>query len=67
MIFAIAFKPYQELFQGVIRCLHSDFRLGGIEAGETLEIKGKLYFVENDLNTLLERYQKDFTDQFLNH
>lgn len=60
MIFAIAFQPYQELFQGVIRCLHSDFRLGGIEAGETLEIKGKLYFVDNDVEALLERYHKDF-------
>ena len=38
MIFAIAFEPYQELFQGVIRCLHSDFRLGGLEPEETLEI-----------------------------
>jgi hypothetical protein len=28
LIFATAWQPYQELFQGVIRCLHSDFRLG---------------------------------------
>ena len=60
MIFAIAFEPYQELFQGVIRCLHSDFRLGGIEAGDTLEIKGKFYFVKNDVEALLDRYNKDF-------
>ncbi|MEN9602546.1 MAG: hypothetical protein RIS56_2152, partial [Verrucomicrobiota bacterium] len=26
-IFATAWEPYQELFQGVIRCLHSDLRL----------------------------------------
>ena len=41
MIFATAFEPYQELFQGVIRCLHSDFRLGGLAPGETLDITGK--------------------------
>ena len=40
MIFATAFEPYQELFQGVIRCLHSDFRLGGLKPGERLEIRG---------------------------
>ncbi len=28
MIFATAFEPYQELFQGVVVCLHADFRLG---------------------------------------
>lgn len=60
MIFAMAFEPYQELFQGVIRCLHSDFRLGGLEAGESLEIKGKFYFVKNDVPALLIRYNEDF-------
>ena len=48
MIFATAFEPYQELFQGVIRCLHSDFRLGGLKPGERLEIRGKIYIVKND-------------------
>ena len=60
MIFATAFEPYQELFQGVIRCLHSDFRLGGLAPGETLEIRGKIYLVKNDEAALLERYRKDF-------
>lgn len=62
MIFAVAFEPYQELFQGVIRCLHSDFRLGGVEAGGTLTIKGKIYIVENDVPKLLERYRRDFPE-----
>ncbi len=30
MLFAVTFKPYHELFQGVIRCLHSAFHLGSI-------------------------------------
>ena len=60
MIFAIAFEPYQELFQGVIRCLHSDFRLGGVEAGERKHIHGKMYFMENDVPALLRKYHKDF-------
>ena len=30
-LMATAWEPYQELFQGVIVCLHSDFRIGGTE------------------------------------
>ena len=62
MIFAMAFDPYQELFQGVIRCLHSDFRLGGLAAGESLSIKGKIYLMENDVQALLARYHRDFPE-----
>ncbi len=62
MLFATAWEPYQELFQGVGRCLHSDFRLGGLKPGEKLEIKGKLYLVNNDLEALLARYRKDFPE-----
>ena len=59
-IFATAWEPYQELFQGVGRCLHSDFRLGGLKPGQTLAVKGKIYLVKNDLEALLARYRKDF-------
>ena len=62
MIFATAFEPYQELFQGVIRCLHSDFRLGGLQPGETKQIRGKIYLVPNDVPVLLARYTKDFPE-----
>ncbi len=61
-LFATAWEPYQELFQGVGRCLHSDFRLGGIQPGGTLRIKGKIYLVENDIDQLLARYRKDFPE-----
>ncbi len=60
MIFATAWEPYQELFQGVITCLHSDFRIGGLKPGETKRIRGKIYFVPNDVPALLKRYAKDF-------
>lgn len=60
MIFATAFEPYQELFEGVAICLHADFRLGGLKAGETKKIRGKIYFVPNDVPALLTRYQRDF-------
>ena len=56
-ILAMTFEPYQELFQGVIRCLHSDFRLGGIEAGESLEIEGMIHLVPNDVPALLKRHE----------
>ena len=62
MIFATAFEPYQELFQGVIVCLHSDFRIGGLEPGETKEIRGKIYVVPNDVEALLKRYAEDFPE-----
>ncbi len=62
LIFATAWEPYQELFQGVIRCLHSDFRLGGLNPGETRQIRGKIYLVTNDVPALLRRYARDFPE-----
>jgi hypothetical protein len=61
-ICATAWEPYQELFQGVLRCLHSDFRLGGLEPGETRKIRGKLYVAPSDLSALRKRYGKDFPE-----
>jgi hypothetical protein len=60
LIFAMAWEPYQELFQGVARCLHADFRLGGLASGETKKIRGKIYIIPADPTALLERYKKDF-------
>lgn len=62
-IFAVAFEPYQELFQGVARCLHSDFRIGGLQPGESKQIKGKIYIIPNDVPALLARYEHDFAEQ----
>ena len=62
MLFATAFEPYQELFQGVIVCLHADFRLGGLEPGETKSIRGKIYILPNDVPALLKRYERDFPE-----
>ncbi len=61
-ILAVAFEPYQELFQGVIVCLHSDFRLGGIPAGESRTIQGKIYITDADIPSLLKRYKQDFPE-----
>jgi hypothetical protein len=60
MLLALAWEPYQELFQGVIVCLHSDFRLGGLAPGETKRARGRMYIMENDPGTLLELYERDF-------
>lgn len=62
-IMAVAWEPYQELFQGVAQCIHSDFRLGGLQAGETKQVQGKLYIVSNDVPALLQRYARDFAEQ----
>ncbi|HUR45119.1 MAG TPA: hypothetical protein VMZ27_04505, partial [Candidatus Saccharimonadales bacterium] len=61
-IWAMAWEPYQELFQGVARCLHSDFRIGGLAPGETKKIRGKIYLLPNDVPALLRRYAKDFPE-----
>lgn len=60
MILAVAWEPYQEIFQGVITCMHNDFRLGGLKPGETKKIKGKLYIVPADMKKLVKRFEKDF-------
>lgn len=62
LIFATAWEPYQELFQGVARCLHSDFRIGGLAPGETKKIRGKIYLMANDVPALLHRYAEDFPE-----
>jgi hypothetical protein len=62
-IFAMAFSPWQELFQGVAQCLHSDFRIGIVPPGESKTLRGKIYLVPNPKDegaSLLRRYEKDF-------
>lgn len=59
-ILAVAWEPYQEIFQGVITCLHNDFRIGGLEPGETKVIRGKMYVVPANVDSLLKRYRRDF-------
>jgi hypothetical protein len=65
MILATAWEPYQELFQGVITCLHSDFRIGGLAPGETKHARGVLYILPAKDNALLERYRRDFPEQIV--
>ncbi len=62
LILATAWEPYQELFQGVARCLHSDFRLAGLEPGEIKRVRGKIYITSNDVPALVARYRRDFPE-----
>jgi hypothetical protein len=62
-ILAVAWEPYQEIFQGVISCIHNDFRIGGLAPGETKNIRGKLYIVPADVPQLVARFQRDFPEQ----
>ncbi len=57
---AMAWDHTEELFQGVIICLHNDPRVGGLGPGETKELRGKIYLLRNDAQELLRRYRKDF-------
>jgi hypothetical protein len=59
-LMATAWDHYQELFQGIFVCIHSDPRIGGLKAGEVKKLKGKLYFMNNDPKELLKRYKQDF-------
>lgn len=59
-IMATAWDNYQELFQGIFVCIHSDPRVGGLKAGEIKKLKGKIYVVKNNPEKLLKRYQHDF-------
>lgn len=59
-LFATAWDQTQELFQGVIVCLHNDPRIGGLKAGETRRLRGKMYILPNDPDGLLKRYKRDF-------
>ena len=61
-IFATAWEPYQELFQGVIRCLHSDLRLGGLQPDESKQIRGRIYLMKADPQALRDRYAHDFPE-----
>jgi hypothetical protein len=61
-ILATAWEPFQELFQGVIVCLHSDFRIGGLGPGQTRSIRGKLYLTGPDVEGLVKRYEADFPE-----
>ena len=59
---ASAWEPYQELFQGVATCVHSDIRIGGLKSHETKQIRGKIYLVAADSDKLLRRYERDFPE-----
>jgi hypothetical protein len=65
-ILAVAWEPYQEIFQGVIACMHNDFRIGGLKPGETKPIYGKLYVVPADVDRLMQRFRADFPNQTKN-
>jgi len=59
-LLATAWDRTQELFQGVIVCIHNDPRIGGLKPGESRRLKGKLYFMKYDPAALLERYHREF-------
>ena len=60
VLLATAWSDVQELFQGVIVCIHADPRIGGLGPHQTKHIWGKLYILPNDTDELRRRYQRDF-------
>jgi len=59
-VLGTAWDQTQELFQGVIVCLHNDPRIGGLQPGERKKLRGKVYVLKDDASALLKRYQSDF-------
>ena len=57
----MAWDQTQELFQGVIVCLHNDPRIGGLKPAEIKKLHGKVYLLRNDPKALLKRYERDFS------
>jgi hypothetical protein len=62
MIVATAWEPYQDLFVGIVACVHADFHIGGLKPGETKKMRGKIYLLKSDVNELLRRYERDFPE-----
>lgn len=60
VLLATAWSDVQELFQGVLVCIHADPRIGGLGPHQTKRIWGKLYILPNDTDELLRRYRRDF-------
>lgn len=66
-VLATAWEPWQELFQGVIVCLHSDFRIGGLSPGQQKTVRGRLYLIPTggpDPAPLLRACRRDFPEWF---
>jgi hypothetical protein len=59
-VLATAWSDVQELFQGVIVCIHADPRIGGLAPHQTKKVWGKLYIIPNNIGELLRRYRRDF-------
>jgi len=65
-LLATAWTDVQELFQGVIVCIHADPRVGGLGPAQRKKIWGKLYIIPNDTDELLRRYRRDFETKLNN-
>lgn len=63
MILAVAWEPTQEVFQGVITCIHNDFHIGGLAPNESKSIRGKMYILPANEKELLMRFNRDFPER----
>jgi hypothetical protein len=59
-LLATAWDQTQELFQGVIVCIHNDPRVAGLNPRQGKQLQGKLYILKNDPGELLARFRRDF-------
>jgi hypothetical protein len=57
-IFAVTFEPTQELFEGVIRCLHNDFRIGTLAPRQKKKIRGRIWIIPNQPERLVALHRE---------
>ena len=50
-------------FQGVITCIHKDFRISGLEPGESKTIRGVMYIHNGSMDALVDMHPVDFPEQ----
>jgi hypothetical protein len=46
----------------VVVCIHGDFCVGGLKPEESKSIRGKIYLMPANPETLLRRYGRDFPE-----
>ena len=55
-----AWDSTQELFPGVIVCVHNDPRIGGLQPHQTKKLRGRIYLMQSTPEKLVKRYERDF-------
>ncbi len=45
-----------------IPCIHADPMFPDCRVGQTVDVRGRIYFLEGDLDDALQRFERDFPE-----